>query len=108
MAFAQRGFGTDAVLSANTIVVAAGGQVSCPLGDEAAILKIKSSIYYGLDPVGARLWLLLRQPRSVSDLRDTIVREYDVEADRCEQDLLEFLDKMRSEGLIEVRVPAAG
>lgn len=108
MAFAQRGFGTDAVLSASSIVVATSGQVSCPLGEEAAILNIKSSKYYGLDSVGARVWTLIQQPRSVGELRDTIVKEYDVEADRCEQDLLEFLGKMRSEGLIEVRDQAAG
>jgi hypothetical protein len=107
IAFAQRGFGMDANLSASTIVVAAGGQVSCPLGDEAAILTVQRSMYYGLDPVGARVWTLIQQPRSIGDLRDTIVSEYDVEAERCEQDLLEFLEKMRGEGLIEVREPAA-
>jgi Coenzyme PQQ synthesis protein D (PqqD) len=108
MAFAQRGFGMDANLSPRTIVVAAGGQVSCPLGEEAAILNIKSSMYYGLDPVGARVWTLIQQPRSIGDLRDAIVSEYDVEAERCEQDLLDFLEKMRGEGLIEIREPAAG
>lgn len=108
MAFAQRGFGMETNLSANTIVVASGGQVSCPLGEEAAILSIKSSMYYGLDPVGARVWTLIQQPRSIGDLRDTIVSEYDVEADRCEKDLLKFLEKMRGEGLIEIREPAGG
>ena len=34
--------------------------------------------------------------------------EYDVEAERCEQDLLELLEKMRGEGLIKVRDVAAG
>jgi hypothetical protein len=108
MAFAQRSFGMDANLSLRTIVVAAGGQVFCPLGEEAAILNIGSSMYYGLDPVGARVWTLIQEPRSIGDLRDTIVNEYDVEAERCEQDLLEFLEKMRGEGLIEIREPAAG
>lgn len=107
-AFAQHGFNMDANLSASTIVVAASGQVSCPLGEEAAVLNIKSSMYYGLDPVGARVWTLIQQPRSVGDLRDAIVSEYEVEAERCEKDLLELLEKMRGEGLIEVREPAAG
>jgi coenzyme PQQ synthesis protein D (PqqD) len=90
-------------LSVESVVVAASEQVSCPLGEESAILNLKNSVYYGLDPVGARVWNLLREARSVSALRDTLLDEYDVEAERCERDLLELLEKMRGEGLIEVR-----
>jgi len=92
----------DAGLSLDSIVTAATEQVSCPLGDEAAILNLKNTVYYGLDPVGARIWTLLQQKRSVGELRDLLVEEYDVEAERCGQDLLELLKKMRAEGLIQV------
>jgi hypothetical protein len=92
-----------ASLSVESVVVAASEQVSCPLGEESAILNLKNSVYYGLDPVGARVWTLLREAKSVSALRDTLLDEYDVEAERCERDLLELLEKMRGEGLIEVR-----
>ena len=92
----------DAGLSLDSIVTAAAEQVSCPLGDEAAILNLKNTVYYGLDPVGARIWALLQEKRSVSELRDTLVDEYDVEAERCERDLLDLLEKMRVEGLIQV------
>jgi hypothetical protein len=97
-----------ASLYLQSVVVAASEQVSCPLGDESAILNLKNSVYYGLDPVGARVWNLLREPKSVRELRDTLLDEYDVGAERCEQDLLELLEKMRVEGLIEVRAAAAG
>jgi coenzyme PQQ synthesis protein D (PqqD) len=92
-----------ASLSVESIVVAASEQVSCPLGEESAILNLKNSVYYGLDPVGARVWTLLREAKPVRALRDTLLDEYDVEAERCERDLLELLEKMRGEGLIEVR-----
>ncbi|MGB6979159.1 MAG: PqqD family peptide modification chaperone [Candidatus Acidiferrales bacterium] len=93
----------DASLSLHSIVVAAREQVSCPLGDEASILNLKNTVYYGLDPVGARVWTLLQQPRSVEQLRDTLLEDYEVESARCENDLLSLLEKMRDEGLIEVR-----
>lgn len=92
-----------AALSVESVVVAASEQVSCPLGEESAILNLKNSVYYGLDSVGARVWTLLREAKTVSALRDTLLDEYDVEAERCERDLLELLEKMRGEGLIEVR-----
>jgi hypothetical protein len=97
----------DGSLSLSSIVVMAAEQVSCPLGEESAILNLKNSVYYGLDPVGARVWTLLQEPRSVGELRDTLLSEYEVESGRCEVDLLALLEKMRSEGLIEVRVASA-
>ena len=98
----------DARLSVHSIVSATREQVSCALGDEAAILNLKNTVYYGLNPVGARIWNLLQQPKSIGELRDALVDEYDVEAERCENDLLELLEKMRNEGLIQVRSAAAG
>jgi hypothetical protein len=99
----------DASLSVHSIVIAAPEQVSCPLGDESAILNLKNTVYYGLNPVGARVWSLLQRPRKISELRDALLEEYEVDADSCERDLLELLQKMRTEGLIEiVKSVAAG
>jgi hypothetical protein len=97
----------DESIRASSIVVVTKEQVSCPLGEESAILNLKNSVYYGLDPVGARVWTLLQKPRSVGELRDTLLSEYEVEAGRCEQDLLALLESMRREGLIEVRAVSA-
>jgi Coenzyme PQQ synthesis protein D (PqqD) len=93
----------DADLSVQSIVIATPEQVSCPLGEESAILNLKNTVYYGLNSVGAHVWNLLQQPRTVGELRDALLDEYDVEAARCESDLLDLLGKMRSEGLIQVR-----
>src|SRR3984893_3786939 len=97
----------DAALSVHSIVVAASEQVSCPLGEESAILNLKNSMYYGMNPVGTRIWTLLKEPRSVEQLRDALLNEYDVDVALCERDLLDLLGKMKSEGLIEVRSAAA-
>jgi Coenzyme PQQ synthesis protein D (PqqD) len=97
----------DAYLSVHSIVIAAPEQVSCPLGEESAILNLKNTVYYGLNPVGTRVWDLLQKPRSIGQLRDALLEEYHVESERCERDLLDLLEKMRTEGLIEVRSAAA-
>ncbi len=95
-------------LSLHSIVVATSEQVSCPLGEESAILNLKNSVYYGMNPVGARVWNLVQQPKRVSQLRDTLVEEYEVDAARCERDLFDLLEQMRMEGLIEISQAAAG
>lgn len=89
-------------LSLHSIVTVVPEQVSCPLGEESAVLNLKNTVYYGLNPVGARVWTMIQTPKSVAELRDALLEEYDVEAQRCERDLFDLLEKMRGEGLISV------
>src|SRR3984885_10079416 len=98
----------DASLSVHSIVSASPEQVSCPLGEEAAILNLKNTVYYGLNPVGASVWNMLQQPKSIAELRDALIECYEVEPARCEQDLFDLLEKMQSEGLIQIQDVAAG
>jgi len=89
-------------LSETSTVAAAPEQIWCDLGGEAALLHLPQGIYYGLDAVGAKVWALIQTPTSVRDVRNAIVREYDVEADRCEHDLLALLTELATAGLIVV------
>lgn len=90
-------------ISDRSVVVAIKDQVSCDLAGEAAILNIKNGVYYGLDPVGARIWNLMQQPCAVFEIQNAITGEYDVEPERCARDLFGLLNRLLEEGLIEVR-----
>jgi Coenzyme PQQ synthesis protein D (PqqD) len=90
-------------ISDQSVVVAAKDQVSCDLAGEAAILNVKTGVYYGLDPVGARIWNLMQDPRAVIEIQTAITNEYDVEPERCASDLVGLLEKLLAEGLIEVK-----
>ena len=57
----------------------------------------------GLAEVQARIWELLREPISVSAISETIAREYEVSLERCEADVLRFLEELAEQELIEVR-----
>ena len=89
-------------VSVDSVVVASKRQVSSDLGGEAAILDLEGGVYYGLDEVGARMWEMIQEPRPVSEVRDALIEEYDVESERCERDLLALLERLAEERLIEV------
>jgi hypothetical protein len=89
-------------LSEQCVVSAAKDQLSCDLGGEAAVLNVKTGVYYGLDPVGARIWNLIQQPRPIHEIRDVLLEEFDVEAGKCSSDLFALLERLQAEGLIEV------
>ena len=67
------------------------------------MLNLRSGRYYGLDPVGARIWNLIQTPRTVQEIRDILLQDYEVEPDRCEGDLVALLEKLANEGLVDVR-----
>jgi hypothetical protein len=80
--------------------VATSRQVACAVGGEAVILHLDDGIYYSLNPVGARVWDLLQEPRTTDELVARVVEEFDVAADRCRMDVEELLSALRSRALV--------
>lgn len=95
-------------LPAGAIVVAAEGQISCNLDGQAAILNLKSGVYYGLDEVGATVWDLIASPRRVGEICDALMQSYEVDAAQCNRDLAVLLSELEDHGLIRVTDAAAG
>jgi Coenzyme PQQ synthesis protein D (PqqD) len=90
------------MISSRSIVVASSEQVSANLAGEAAVLNLEDGVYYGLDTVATRIWDHITEPTRVEDIVAVLLREYDVDADRCERELLKFLERLAERGLLEV------
>ena len=90
-------------VSLDSVAVASGDLVSANLDGEVVILGFKSGSYYGLDQVGVFVWDLLQEARTVSDIRDAIFEEYDVELAQCERDILALLGELADKQLIEIK-----
>ncbi len=77
-------------------------QVSCSLQGEAVILNYQSGVYYGLNPVGARIWELIQESKTEGEVHQALLDEYEVDSARCWSDLRPLLTELRQAGLIEV------
>ncbi len=88
-------------------IVATNNQVSADMAGEALILNLANGQYYGLDPVGSWIWALIQKPHRVADVRDAILQEFEVEPERCAEDLQALLHDLVQHGLIEIGLPAA-
>ena len=86
----------------NSVVVAAADQVSCDLEGEAAVLNLKTGVYYGLDDIGASVWRMLNEPRRVDELVDALLGEYEVDRDECQHDVIALLGELAVRGLVEI------
>ena len=89
-------------ISADSVVVATKQQVSCVLDSETVILHFDKGLYFGLNDVGTIVWNQIQSPRTVREIRDAIMLEYEVSTDRCEHDLVQLIQELCEQGLIEV------
>lgn len=89
-------------LTLDSIVRTAGDAVSCELNGETAILNVRSGNYYGLDEVGASVWQIISQPRTVAEIIKLITSEYDVDVAGCKGDLIDLIGKLAAHGLVEI------
>ena len=89
-------------IDAGTAVHASRGYVWERIEDETVVLDDREGCYYGLDGVGARIWELIQEPRTVASLVTAIVGEYQVDREVCERDVLDLVSALRDSGLVEV------
>jgi hypothetical protein len=85
---------SEPLLAPSSTVVASREQVSCELAEEVVILNLRNGEYYGLNEVGAKIWTLIQEPRTLDSVREIIMREYpDVEPEQCTADILEIVEQ---------------
>jgi hypothetical protein len=77
------------------------------LEGEVVLLNLRSGVYFGLDPVGSRIWGLIDGRRTAEDIVGALTMEYDVEASTCEADVATFLGALRHNGLVDLDGAAA-
>lgn len=90
-------------LTLDAVVIAGSNQVSSDLAGETVLLHLTTAQYHGFRGVGARIFELMASPKSLREVCDTIAAEYDVTRERCESDVLAFVQQCLDRGLAEVR-----
>jgi hypothetical protein len=70
------------------------------LDGEAVVLNIDSGIYFGLDDVGTRMWMLMAELQTLAAVRDALAAEFDAPADQLARDLLAFVEQLQAKGLV--------
>jgi hypothetical protein len=70
------------------------------VGAETVILDLESGTYFGLDPVGARIWQLLSEGKTLADTCGAIQDEFEVGAAEAEKDLLALVEDLAAQGLV--------
>lgn len=75
--------------------------LSSDIDGEIVMMSIENGSYYGVNPIGSRIWDIVRNPVKVSDIISVLLKEYDVSKDICEKDVLTFLNTLYNERIIQ-------
>lgn len=78
------------------------GVVEADIDGERVLLAPSSLTYFGLNPVGARVWDLVGSDGIVKEsLLDQLLSEFDVDAETCRTDVDDFITAATKAGTVQ-------
>jgi hypothetical protein len=72
------------------------------LQTESVLLNVDSERYYGLNDVGTRMLTVLTSSNSIEAAYNSLLAEYDVEAEVLRGDLISTIEKLAKYELVEI------
>lgn len=87
----------------NQVITLSPDVISQEVSGETVLLDLNSENYFGLDEVGTRIWQLIESSGKLQDIYDTLLAEYEVEADQLLEDMEQLLTDIEKAGLVTLQ-----
>jgi hypothetical protein len=81
-------------------IVIAPGVRETASEDGAVLLDIEQGICFSLNPVGLKIWELLKKRYSADQIADALAQDFPVPRSQLHSDVVEFLQALEAKGLI--------
>jgi hypothetical protein len=85
------------------LVTRCGEMIETEVDGELVALHVDKGTCYGFNGTATRIWSMIEQPRRLSELKEELLGEFDVDPATCEAQLKELLDELAADGLVEIR-----
>ena len=76
------------------------GLLVSELGKELVMMDIENGNYIGLNETGKAIWDLIQEPIKVEELIQRLLTQYDISAEQCSSDTVEYLAKMQEQQIL--------
>jgi imidazolonepropionase-like amidohydrolase len=83
-----------------TLIRRTASVLTAEIDKQIVMMDIESGRYLGLDDIGSVIWKRLETPRTLGDLVDSLVEDYDAERAVIAQDVRELLKEMATQGIV--------
>lgn len=88
-------------IAPSTPLVRNDEMVAVEVDRSVVMMSVEQGMYYGLEGVGPRIWSLLATPRSMDQLCQVLIDEYDVSPEECRTEVQRFVSEMVGAGLVK-------
>jgi hypothetical protein len=89
-------------ITLETRVVRSSEPVSAATGDALVMFSVEKGSYYGLNDIATAIWQRIKSPVAVAALCADLQQIFAVPPQRCEAEVLSFLQKLEAKGLVRV------
>ena len=89
-------------LQLSTIVKQSPKQVNTDLDGDTIIMNIDNGVYFSLDDISTKIWDLISEPNSISQVCEKLIKTYDVSMEQCEKQVIAFFNDLSKEGLLSI------
>lgn len=83
---------------ANAAVTISDQVIFEQLGDNVVLLDLSSEQYFELNGVGSRIWALVQECGDLDQVLQVMIQEYDSDEATLRAELMEFVDRLASQG----------
>jgi len=87
-------------MTQNQKYLRATGPVGAEIEDSYVILDVDTAKYYAFNPTAKDVWDLLETPKTLGEVSQFLLRQYDVEADVCRKAVEDIVGQLRASGLV--------
>ena len=88
-------------ITLETRVVRSNEPVSAATGDALVMFSVEKGSYYGLNDIATAIWQRIESPIAVAALCADLQQVFDVPPQRCETEVLGFLQKLEAKGIVQ-------
>lgn len=87
----------------NQVITLSPDVISQEVSGETVLLDLNSENYFGLDEVGTRIWQLIEASGNLQEIYDTMLSEYEVDADQLLEDMEQLVVDIEKAGLVSLK-----
>ena len=88
------------MININSVVCVREDIDTTDLDGDKVMMDLEKGQYFALNSVASRIWEELENPVKVSNIVESLLKEYEVEKDTCEESVIEFIEGLNNAGLI--------
>ncbi len=89
-------------ITVNSVVTKTDNYISSELDGGLVMMSLENNSYYGLDEIGKKVIDMAETPVNVQQITETLSKEYDVDINQCQSDVIQLLNNLQKEGIISV------